>query len=416
MRMSRLLRLLAPASAALLCFPLVTDARQDTLTLPAAVTRARVSSPQRHGADAIARSAVDAARAAGRLPNPLFEVRTENWSPASPSPAPQLDVFAEATQYLELGGKRGLRRRLAEADRDLAAASLRSLEHNIVLDTVQAYVRALRGRSLLDTLITHRDGLSMLVTGMARRVGEGYSAEADLLRFRTEAARIDGEIARARLELERGLAALAIIIGADQPIAAAALLEPAPLPVPSLDAAAIVTRVAAHPMVRAADAEVSRATQLTAAERARRYPDAAVSGGYKRTAGFDTFVFGVSVSVPLFDRNDVAIARAIGGERAALADRAAAVARLSADAASLIRAAGAISTQAALADRELLAPAEQVRSSARAAFREGSSDVLKLIDAERVYADVRRAAIDLRLDAFAATVAARFALGEEEIP
>jgi outer membrane protein TolC len=82
----------------------------------------------------------------------------------------------------------------------------------------------------------------------------------------------------------------------------------------------------------------------------------------------------------------------------------------------LIRAAREISSAAASADRELLAPAEQVRSSARAAFREGSGDVLKLMDAERLYADVQRAAIDLRLDAFAAAIAARFALGEEAIP
>jgi outer membrane protein TolC len=42
--------------------------------------------------------------------------------------------------------------------------------------------------------------------------------------------------------------------------------------------------------------------------------------------------------------------------------------------------------------------------------------MLRLIDAERVYADVRRAALDLQLDAYLAAIEARFALGQEEIP
>ena len=57
-----------------------------------------------------------------------------------------------------------------------------------------------------------------------------------------------------------------------------------------------------------------------------------------------------------------------------------------------------------------------MRNAALAAFREGTTDVLKLIDAERVYADVRRAALELRLDALAATLEARFAMGEEMLP
>lgn len=405
-----------PMIQLLLIAQLVAAQPPSLVTLADAVATARASSPRRDSAIAIASAASDAVPLAGRPLNPVFELQSENWTPASRGLSPQRDTFAVATQPLELGGKRGLRRQIAEADRDVADASLRSLEHVVVLDTVAAYVRALRARALVDTLVTHREGLSPLVAGMARRVTEGHSAEADLLRFRTEAARVDGEIARARLELERSLAALAVIIGAEVPIAASALVEPAPLPVPSPDAVTISARVLAHPNVRAADAEVSRSARMTAAERARRYPDPAVTAGYKRTAGFNTLVFGVSMSVPLFDRNGVAIARAAGSERAARAQRAAAVFQLSMDAASLIRAAREISSQAAIADRELLAPAEQVRSSARAAFREGSSDVLKLIDAERIFADVQRAATDLRLDAFAATIAARFALGEEAIP
>ena len=66
--------------------------------------------------------------------------------------------------------------------------------------------------------------------------------------------------------------------------------------------------------------------------------------------------------------------------------------------------------------QELLEPATGVRNAALATFREGTADVLKLIDAERVFADVRRAALELRLEALNTTLEARFALGLEDLP
>jgi outer membrane protein TolC len=64
----------------------------------------------------------------------------------------------------------------------------------------------------------------------------------------------------------------------------------------------------------------------------------------------------------------------------------------------------------------LLAPADAVRNAALASFREGRSDVLRLLDAERVYGEVRRTMLELRLDALAAALEARFALGLEMVP
>jgi cobalt-zinc-cadmium efflux system outer membrane protein len=362
----------------------------------------------------VAEGAHEAARVAGKLPNPLFDFRVENWSPASG--APDRDVFALGTQPFELGGKRSLRRELAISERDAAAGSVRSLERSLALDTVRAYVGALRARALLETLIGNRDGLKTIVDSMNRRVDEGYSAEADLLKFKTEAARIDVDIVRAQLELTRGLTSLAIAIGAPARIEASQLVEPEPLTAPNGDAALVAASVARHPDVLAAKAGFEHAQRLTAYERARRIPDAAVTGGYKRTAGFNTVVFGVTLSVPVFDRNQAGVARAFGIERGADADRDALVQRLTIDAIAVVGAAQAISARAERTAQELLAPAEEVRRAALAAFREGSTDVLKLIDAERVYAEVRKAAVDLRLDALLATIEARFALGEETIP
>ena len=50
-----------------------------------------------------------------------------------------------------------------------------------------------------------------------------------------------------------------------------------------------------------------------------------------------------------------------------------------------LEAAATLAEQASRVERDLLTPAEGVRNAARATFREGATDVLKLVDAERVY-------------------------------
>jgi cobalt-zinc-cadmium efflux system outer membrane protein len=392
-----------------------TGERADiVVTLSAAVTQARTGSPRRQGAVRIAEGARDAMRTAGRMPNPTFEFRTENW-PASRQLSPALDTFAEFTQPLPLGARRTMRRRLAAADSGLADADLAALERELALTAARAYLRALKARALVETLTSYRDGLATLVANVDRRVGEGYSAEADLLKFKTEAARVDGDIARAHFELERGLAGLTIAVGASTPLHASQLVDSGvELAIP--EASAVGLGIARHPDVVALTAAADRARAVTLYEQARRTPEALVTGGYKRTAGFDTMVIGLLVSIPLFDRNETAITQALAAERAAAAERDALIFQLSNDAAALIRAAATIADRARRAPAELLSPAENVRRAARASFREGAADVLKLIDAERVYADVQRAAIELRLDALLATLEARFAVGEETIP
>lgn len=383
------------------------------ITLNDAVTRARADSPLLGAARSHAEGTAEASRLVARMPNPTFDFRMENLASGAPSGALPRDVFAEASMPIELNGRRGLRRSLAAADRDVAAGHLQSASYDVSVRTVQAYLQALKARALVETLAANRDGLASLIETMKRRVAEGVAAEADLLRFQAESARMDIDVAKAGLELERSLNLLAFVMGSPTPIAAAQLVEPPPAAPPVLDDATLAQAVARHPDVATAAARVTRAQQVTALERSRTVPDPVVVAGYKRTAGFDSALAGISVSVPLFERNKAATARAAGDERAAMADRDAVARRLTADAVSLIATARVLSERSTRAARELLEPADAVRNAARSAFREGTADVVRLLDAERVYSEVRRAALELRLDALAAALEVRLAMGED---
>lgn len=385
------------------------------LTLSDAVTQARATSPLLGAARGLAEGSAEASRLVPRMLNPVFDLRIENLGSGAGSALPS-DVFAEASLPIEMNGRRGLRQAIAAADRDVAAGSLQSVSFHVAVRTMQAYLQALKARALVETMAANRDGLASLVDTLKRRVAEGVAAEADLLRFQTESARLDIDVAKAGLDLERSLNVLVFVMGSTAPIVSAQLVEPLQVVAPALDDAALTHAIARHPDVATAAARVTRAQQVTALERSRHVPDPIVVAGYKRTAGFDTALVGVSVSVPIFDRNRPAAARAAGEERAAIADRDATALRLTADAVSLMAAARVLSERSTRAARELLASADAVRNAARSAFREGAADVVRLLDAERVYSDVQKTALELRLEALAAVLEARLAIGEELLP
>jgi cobalt-zinc-cadmium efflux system outer membrane protein len=415
--MSRTLLALAIAAAA----PPVSALAQGSgdpapLTIAAAVDRARSQSPFRAGAAALADGAAIAARLAGRQPNPLVDLRVENLGAPGQTFAPDRDVFAVVTQPLELGGKPALRRSIARTDVSITTMLVNVIERQIALDTVRTYMRAVRARDVLETLTLQRDGVETLVATMRRRVDEGYAPESDLLRFDAEAARMSTEVARTTIELSRALTDLAAQIGSASAVVPAQLVAPAPLAPPMLDEAALARAVTSRADVQLAMARVDRARAAADLERRRRFPDPSVSAGYKRTQGQNTAVAGVLFSVPMFDRNGPARALADAAASAAESERAAAELRATTEARASLMAARALAESAARVQQGLLAPAEGGRNAARAMFREGATDVLKLVDAERIYADVRREALAIGIDAYVAAIEARFAVGQEDIP
>lgn len=385
------------------------------LPLAQAVERAQRQSPLRSSAAQIAAGADLAAQLAGRLLNPLASVRVENFGDRTPR-VPAYDIFAEVSQPFELGGKRDNRRSIAAADRDASHLVLRNVERQIALDTTRTYMRAVRARDVLGTLATQRDAVATIVQTMRRRVEEGFAAESDLLRFEAESARMSAELTRTEIELMRALLELGTLLGSPVPILPSQLVRPEPVLPPVVADEALAAAIEVRSDVRIALVRAEQFRLASELERLRRIPDPMVTGGYKRTNGQDTGLLGVTFSVPLFEHNAQARARADAAARAATTDAALVRGRALADARASIAAASSLAASAARMHTALVAPAEGVRNAARATFREGAADVLKLVDAERVYLDVQREALTLAADAFVAAIEARFAAGEEDIP
>jgi cobalt-zinc-cadmium efflux system outer membrane protein len=397
---------------ALLCAAMAAPAAgqpaSGPLTLADALTRARTEAP----ALAAVRARIDGAREArlraGRPLNPSVELRSENWASGVAGGLP-LDVFASVTQTVELGGKRGARRDAAAAAVTTAAATEAVLWREIARTVSTDYLTALRFRDEARALTAHAGSLAEASRVMGRRVAVGSAPEAELLKLRTEEARAVVARTRAELAAARALATLGAALGLDvQPDQLQRPSAPAPL-----DDAAVP---ATHPELVAATGAIGAARAAVAVERARGVPDVAVNAGVKRTAGYNTGVAAVTMPIPLFDRNGVARALATGQLRAAEQEHDATERRLRGALTSARAAATTLSLRATDARAQLVEPARGARDAARAAFAAGAIDVLRLVDAERVFIDATIVSLELEFDAVAAAIDARLAAGEEPLP
>jgi cobalt-zinc-cadmium efflux system outer membrane protein len=389
------------------------DVHSGPLTLDAALVRAAERAPAASAALERARGAGAAADAEPRWRNPQLEVRSENWAGGEGLP---LDTFVTISQPLELFGQRAARLRLAGADREEALGLASRASRQAVLDVARAYLDTLRLRETARIVGEQRDGLRQIVAALQRRVAEGVAAEADLNKFDVELEQVETAALRVDLDLRFALTALAAGLGFAE-LAPEQLVEPGPPPpldVPSeneLEAA-----IDRRPDVEATRLRLERARRLVELERARGRPDLVVTGGYKRTSAQDTGVAGVLLPLPLADRNDAAVARAESDVRAIGFELDGQRRLARAEAAANVMRAQALGARALRAPTALVAPATVARDAARASFREGAFDALRLVDAERVWTDARRTELSLQLEAVLASIEARLALGREVRP
>ena len=392
--------------------PAAPPATGERLTLQAAIVEARAASPGRRAAVGRAQAAASSAHWAGQLQNPSVDVRVENWQPGGRAATdPSNDAFVVLTQPFALGGKAGARRRVAETDAAGRAIDVQVADRQLALEVAHYFMGAVRARGRLAVLASQGESTREVVTILSRRVAEGVTPEADLRKVETDLARLELDVTRGQIDLQSNLAWLGALLGRAAPPAEDDLVAP---DVGPLDARlATDGQLTAVPEVAAARQRVALAAASYDLTRRERWPDLLVSGGYKRTAGVNTAVAGVAVSLPVFNQRDREVALGLA-ERAAAAQEAQDMERRArAEALARLTEARLLADRAARVEQDVLVPAEIAWRAARASLREGAGDVLRLLDAERVYGDARREANDLKLEAALAHARARLALGED---
>ena len=320
--------------------------------------------------------------------------------------------FFQVEQALPLFGSRAALSRAgvaataaAEAERDARLWLLRS-------EAAAAITRLVAEQARVESAEAHAREVERLIEILRTREREGEGSRFDRLRAEQELRDARQLVTSAAVSVVEARATLSGMLPPDvvlTKVVAAPFSPQPPVPVETLMARATTTRAE----LRALQQSAQRATFEADAARRLRLPSPSVFGGVKRAddeAGRETgSVFGLSLSIPLFDAGGREVARWTA-ERARIdAERASIEYRIR----SVITGAwAALAMRQAAVSQDQQGAAEELVRIAEVAYREGEVGILELLDAVRTASRARIRSIDLRLDARLAQIALERAVGE----
>ena len=349
--------------------------------------------PLVEAARARVRAAEGARSSARALPNPILTWQVENARfPGSTAPSVDRETSTFANLPLEFLFQRGPQVRRAEQSLRAAEADLAAARWLVALDAARAFAQVLTAQAALTAAGDLRAGLADLNTFNQARVAEGVTPEGDLIRVRVERDRATLEEAMAEAELARAWAELRLFVPTLVAAAPLPRLVVSPPPVSTVPAlAALVQRSRqSQPEILAARARVDASRAEAAFQRRLSVRQVGLAFGNKRVAGQNTMIAGLSLSVPLFNRNRGEIARADAERDAAEQELAWTERRVAARVEAAHRAAEVMTSRLNSLAPDLLERAEESRRIALAAYREGAGSLLQVLDASRALADVRQ--------------------------
>ncbi len=398
-----------------------SPALAQTPSLPAPLTLERAVDRflARNLAVEAARHRVDIARAerlaAGLRPNPTLTLEAEDVKLSGPTPAGDLYQVTSSVSYpIELGDKRRLRVEAADASVALAEARLADVLQQRLADLKRAFYDVLLARATREHALETRQTFDALVEFNQVRLDEGDVAEAELIKARLERGKQDTALTQADLAVRQAGIKLLDLLGESDFSSAGTVtgtldVTAALPPLDELRATALRERAS----LQAAQHAAALAARRVALERARATVDVSPFLGLRRVGENNTVLFGISIPLPVYDRNQGGIARAVAEEKAADAELALERARVLAEIESSWHAWQTARAQAAVFERDLLPQAEESRAIALAAYREGAIGLVEYLEAQRTLAGLRQQYARSLFDAHAARLFLEQAVGRD---
>jgi cobalt-zinc-cadmium efflux system outer membrane protein len=287
---------------------------------------------------------------------------------------------------VELGGKRAARTKAAEKSREQAQAQLAELKATVRANVAAAYFDVLTAQ---ERLALARDSAALAKSStdtVAKRVAAGKVSPVEESKARVAEAGVRVELAQAASEQRNALSRLFALFGRiDAPFT---FLEGKAESLPSVPSLAdLQPLISSAPGVVLARIEVDRRKALTDLEQSKRVPDVTVSVGMQRSneTQRNVLLFGVSVPLPVFDRNQGNLLEALKLEDKARDELQAATVRLHSEVAQARERLSTIIAEVQSLKQDVLPGAKSAYDAATIGFENGKFNFLEVLDAQRTY-------------------------------
>jgi cobalt-zinc-cadmium efflux system outer membrane protein len=207
-------------------------------------------------------------------------------------------------QTIPLGNRLARAREAELLEREVRLRGLESVHRQLRKRVHGSFATALYQESAFEAQGRITAGLASMVAVTKARLDAGDVIPQDLARSEMELARAEVELRRSESLRKQGLIALAAAVG-DPDLEVRSVegsLEVA-FEVPTLDS--LAANLSTQPELQAAEAGVRASGARIALAKAERIPDVKVEALYHRleVSGQNTFDLGISIPMPLFNRN-----------------------------------------------------------------------------------------------------------------
>lgn len=316
-------------------------------------------------------------------PNPSASYTAERFGASSGS----LEHTATLAQTIETGGKRRRRLESARAASRVTVYELADVRRQVVFQVKKAFTDVLVARATLALAEENLRTLDELERIQRFRAERGDISELELTRIQIQRFAFERDAADARQAMAAAKIALRAVIGsavfaADFDVTGDLAFRDMPLERDELVRATLASR----PDVLAAEAARTKARADVGLARANAWWDVTPLLEYKRTdSNEQTFGFGISVPIRIFDRNQGEIARTRAEVDRAEAQREAVIAQAVSEVDTALSAVQTQRQRIAVLRDTYLPKAELARRTVEFAYRRGGFSLLDFLDAQRTY-------------------------------
>ena len=330
---------------------------------------------------------------ANQIPNPELVLESENFGGDRNDFDESENTFA-VSQVVELGGKRSARTALATSESQLFEAKAKANLATLLGEVQIAYSNAVLSQTTL-TLAMERSRFTQDILKTVQekvRLGGILAGEETKAKIAVQVARIDQQKAEnAHQNNKRTLASLwngtAVEVGNLEGSARQEREDSLVLP-----------ELKDFPKMQVRSLQIIAARKSLERERAQAIPDLTLSGGYRRFEETDdgAFVAGLSIPLPVFNRNQGSISQASSEVNANEAELQRDMVTTKAELDSLLQMRSVLNQERAIIRSSLLPNSKKGLEQIQEAYRLGRVGYLDLIDSQEVYFDTRvRAAENL---------------------
>lgn len=333
-------------------------------------------------------------RQARQLPNPEFDASSESYPLFESNPGSfwnNQELIFRAGQTIETAGKRSKRTRVAQDEFRATGHDVRNTERELRLDVKRQYFAVVLAKTQLSLAQEILKQFDEVIRLNEARFKQGELSGLEMNRIRAERLRFYTDVLDSRLQLANSKTALLELLGSTNLASQFDVTETLAANVRAVQLSELQqSALQSRPDLAAAQQRLERNRRQLELQKAEAIPNVTPSFGYKRDFGLNTVVFGITLPLPIFNRNQGGVGRATAQIEQQGYEVSRSLLSVRREVQQGYQSLQSQSERLRALEQEYVPVARKMHEIAQESYRLGALDLIGLLDAERVYRETLR--------------------------